>query len=206
MFHGPGSHSCSVRECTLTSWRMRTSEPELRTPAFTPVGHDVTLAVMRVSASVFGLAAALGIWGPSPGNPSVGSKPPSPRAWAGLHRRQARAWWGATPWATSCVQLGSHPPGPAGWSAAKARAWSSGIPTALVPAARVATVRAANARAGHQALAATGLCGLAGPPGLGSARDSGEEGVGVAIPWRGGWPTPLTLRIPRCATPGNPGR
>ena len=29
---------------TLTSWRMRTSESEPRTPAFTPVGHDVTLA------------------------------------------------------------------------------------------------------------------------------------------------------------------
>ena len=47
-------------------------------------------------------------------------------------------------------------------------------------------------------------CGLAGPLGLGSARDSGEDGVGVAIPWRGGWSTPLTLRIPRCATPGKP--
>ena len=147
----------------LTSWRMMTSVPELRTPASMPVDQDVTLAVTRVRVSVFGLVAARGNWGPSPGNPSVASKPPTRCVWIGLHRRQGRARWGVPPLVTPGAQSGSHPPCPAGWSAAKARARPGDSPAPLAPAARVATVRVAKARAGHQALAASGLRGFAGP-------------------------------------------
>ena len=50
----------------LTSWRMRTSASELKTPASVPVDQDVTLAVTWVRVSVFRLGVVRGSWGPSP--------------------------------------------------------------------------------------------------------------------------------------------
>ena len=137
-------------------------------------GHDVTLAVTRVRVSAFGLAAVLGIWGPSPGKPSVGSNTPPSRVWAGLHRHQVRARRGRAPWAALRAQPYALSGGCVGKPAWGAGARLGGAAAAPVLAARVATVRAASARAGRQVLVAMGLGNPVGLPGLDSVRDSGE--------------------------------
>ena len=52
---------------SLTSWRIKTSESEARTPASVPVDQEVTLAVTRVRISDLEDGVAWGSWRPSPG-------------------------------------------------------------------------------------------------------------------------------------------